>query len=247
MHIGLLTVNGEKMSKSLGNIINVKDLLKKWDPEVVRLFFVQTHYRSPPDFNEKALKNAEKGLIRIHRLKEKLESLCDKTMVDKLNEKGLTTGEKEYLRVTNDFKSEFETAMDDDFNTPQAVSVIFEFVNKSNRYLEENSNPDKALCGYALDTLTKLSNILTLFQPSLVEGEVSDDKVLLEKLQKVVHKYKKDIKEKSIEKLVDLLLEVREEARKKKDWNTADNIRKELDDIGFEIQDTSDGPVWRKK
>ena len=247
MHIGLLTVNGEKMSKSLGNIINVKDLLEKWDPEIVRFFFVQTHYRSPPDFNEKALKDAEKGLIRIHRLKEKLESLSNDTIVDKLDEKSLTAKEKTYLKIINDFKSEFEKAMNDDFNTPQAVSTIFEFVNKSNRFLEENSSPNKMLCGYALGTLAKIGNILTLFQPSLVESKVSDDKVLLEKVQKVVHKYKKDVKEKSIDELIDLILEVRENARKKKDWNTADNIRKELDEIGFEIQDTSDGPVWRKK
>jgi cysteinyl-tRNA synthetase len=247
MHIGLLTVNGEKMSKSLGNIINVKDLLEKWDPEIVRFFFVQTHYRSPPDFNEKALKDAEKGLIRIHRLKEKLESLSNNTIVDKLNEKGLTKKEKTYLNIINDFKSEFEKAMDDDFNTPQAMSTIFEFVNKSNRFFEENSSPNKMLCSYALGTLAKIGNILTLFQPSLVESKVSDDKVLLEKTQKVAHKYRKDVKEKSIDELINLLLEVREKARKKKDWNTADNIRKELDEIGFEIQDTSDGPVWRKK
>jgi len=247
MHIGLLTINGEKMSKSLGNITNVKDLLVKWDPEVIRLFLVQTHYRSPPDFNEKGLKNAGKGLIRIHRFREKLESLSNNTIIDKLDEKSLNPEEKTYLKIVNDFKTEFETAIDDDFNTPQAVSVIFEFVNKSNRYLEEHQNLNKMLCGYALGSLKKLGNILTLFQPSLVKSEVSDEKVRLEKVQKIVHKYQEDIKEKNIEKLVDLLLEVRENARKKKDWNTADNIREELDEIGFEIQDTIDGPVWRRK
>jgi cysteinyl-tRNA synthetase len=127
------------------------------------------------------------------------------------------------------------------------VSTIFEFVNKSNRFFEENPSPNKMLCSYALGTLAKIGNILTLFQPSLVESKVSDDKVLLEKTQKVAHKYRKDVKEKSIDELINLLLEVREKARKKKDWNIADNIRKELDEIGFEIQDTSDGPVWRKK
>jgi cysteinyl-tRNA synthetase len=242
MHIGLLTVDGEKMSKSIGNIVNVKDLLKKWDAEIVRFFFVQTHYRSPPDFNEKGLKNAEKGLTRIHRLKEKLEKLSKNVKAHKLDEKSLNKDEKNCLKIINDFKSEFEAAMDDDFNTPQAVSVIFEFVNRANKFFEEDVKPNEMLCKLALDTLTKLGNVLTLFQPSLVKSEGLEDE-----LQKIVMKYQKDVKEKNIDKLMDLLLEVRENARKKKDWNTADNIRKELDEIGFEIQDTDDGPVWRKK
>jgi len=245
MHIGLLTVNGEKMSKSLGNIINVKDLLQNWDSEIIRFFFSQAHYRSPPDFNEKALKNAQKGLVRIHRLKEKLEDLSNNVKNDKLDEKLLTTEDKSYLKIITSFKEDFEKAMDDDFNTPLAVSFIFEFVNKSNKYLKEGCNLDSKLCAYALYILTKLGNILTLFQPSLVENK--DDIVILEKVQKLVLRYSKDVKEKNIEKLIDFLLKVRENARDKKDWTTADNIRKDLDQIGFEIQDTSKGPVWRKK
>jgi cysteinyl-tRNA synthetase len=247
IHIGLLTVDGTKMSKSIGNIVNVKDLLKKWDPEIIRLFLVQTHYHSPPDFNEKALKDAEKGLIRLHRLKEKLENISKNVEVNKIDVKCLNKPEKNYLKIINNLKSDFEAAMDDDFNTPQAAAMIFEFVNKSNKYLSENSNPNRILCRYGLDTLTKLGNILTLLQTIQVKSELLDDKILFEKVHKVIQKYQKDIKEKKIEKLLDLLLEIRENARKNKDWNAADNIRKELDDIGFEIQDTSDGPIWRKK
>jgi len=247
MHIGLLTVDGEKMSKSLGNIINVKDLLKKWDPEIVRLFYAQAHYRSPPDFNETGLKNAKKGLVRIHRLKEKLENCSDGLKDSKIDEKSLSKDEKTYLKIINDFKADFEKAMDDDFNSPQAVSIIFEFVNSSNKYLDEPSNPNKKLCAYALENLIKLGDILTLFQPSLAKEKATDDTALLEKVQKVALKYVKDQKGKSIDSLLDLLLEIREKARKDKDWATADNIRNNLDKIGFEIQDTSDGPVWRKK
>ncbi len=245
MHIGLLTIDGEKMSKSLGNIINVKDLLQKWDPEVVRLFLSQAHYRSPPDFNEKALTNAKKGLIRIHRLKEKLENFSNNLKIDKLDEKSLSSNDKPYLNIIEEFKEDFEKAMDDDFNTPLAVSAIFEFVNKSNKFFEENSNPESKVCAYALGIFTKLGNILTLFQPSLVDGKA--EKVLFEKVQKLVYKYKKDVKEKNIENLINLLLKIREDARIKEDWTTADSIRKELDHIGFEIQDTSKGSVWRKK
>lgn len=234
------------MSKSLGNIINVKDLLKKWDAEVVRLFFAQAHYRSPPDFNEKGLKNAEKGLVRIHRLKNKLENISDNKKVEEINENELTTEEKDYLEMINKLKSDFEKAMDDDFNTPQAVSVIFEYVNKSNRYFEKNPIVNKELSGFALDIFTKLGNILTLFQPKLTKKIDLDDDLLI-KVQNLARNYKKNVEEENIDKLLAILLELREDARKNKDWNTADNIRKEIEEIGFEIQDTNDGPVWRKK
>jgi cysteinyl-tRNA synthetase len=246
MHIGLLTVDGEKMSKSIGNIINVKELLKKWNSEVVRFFYAQAHYRSPPDFSEKALKNAEKGLIRIYRLKEKLEEFSAGVKAVKIDEKGLSSDDNDFLKAINDFKVDFESAMDDDFNTPQAVSTIFDFVNKSNRYLEKVSKPNKELCKLAWDTLFVLGGIITLFQPKKVEVGVSDD-VVLNKLQEIAEKYGVEVKGKNIEEILDVLLNSREEARKRKDWATADGIRKDLDEIGFEIQDTSSGPVWRKK
>lgn len=243
MHVGLLTVEGEKMSKSLGNIVNVKDLLKTWDPEVVRFFFAQTHYRSPPDFSEKALKNAGKGLERIHRLKEKFESLCENITSDTPDENKLTPGGKLYLKNIKEFKKRFEETMDDDFNTPGAIAILFEFVNLSNRFLENEKDPDRALCKYGLETLLKLSGIITLFQAKTI----TDDFPIVEKLQKVLLRYEKDVEETSIEEMLGVMLELREKARKEKDWKMADSIRKELEDIGFEIQDTQDGPVWRKK
>jgi len=243
MHIGLLTVNGEKMSKSLGNIINVKDLIKKWDPEVIRLFFSQAHYRSPPDFNEKSLENAKKGLIKVYRIKEKLENLSiNKSYI--INKETLSKEDEPYLKIIEELKNNFEKAMDDDFNTPLAVSSIFEFVNKSNKFFKENTNPDRNLCGYALSEFFKLANILTLFQPNLVE---SKDDIIFNKILDLAKKYKKEVEENNIENLIDLLLELRENARIKKDWKTADTIRNELDKIGFEIQDTSEGAFWRKK
>ena len=244
MHIGLLTVNGEKMSKSLGNIINVKDLIKKWDPEVVRFFFARAQYRSPPDFSENALKNAEKGLVRIYRLKEKLEDDASDSK-SKINKSDLNPEEKKYFEVIEKFKNDFESAMDDDFNTPLAVSAIFDFVNNSNKFLDKNTNPNKNLCRYALDTLTALGNILTLFQSKKADNVF--DKDLIKQLQKLIGNYEKNTEGKSAEELLDIVLKFREDARSKKDWNTADKIRDELDKLGFEIQDTAEGPVWRKK
>jgi len=245
MNIGLLTVDGEKMSKSLGNIINIKDLLKTWDPEIIRFFFAQAHYRSPPDFSEKGLKNAEKGLSRIHRLKEKLESFSegDSSNIEKEN---FERKEGIYYEVVQSFKEQFEKAMDDDINTPEAVSILFDFVNKSNRYLEDNPKPNKKLCKYALDNIINLGGILTLFQPKKISDDLEDE-TLSNKLQEIILKYGGKTEKKSIEKLLDIILEMRNESRERKDWVTSDDIRKELEDIGFEIQDTFDGPVWRKK
>ena len=245
MHIGLLTVEGEKMSKSIGNIINVKDLIKKWDPEVVRFFFAQAHYRSPPDFSEKGLSNAKKGLDRINRLKEKLESFIqdgDKPFdTDKLSNK-----EKNYFQEIDVLKKGFEDAMDDDFNTPQAIGIIFEFVNNSNRFFENVKEPDPGLCNHALNVLLELGNVLTLFQAKSTENVESDGQILKD-LMVLAKKYLTDVEGKSIEELLDSLLQKRQEARKNKDWGMADDIRDYLEKLGYEIQDTSEGPVWRKK
>ncbi|MGF3553829.1 MAG: cysteine--tRNA ligase [Thermoplasmatota archaeon] len=247
VHVGLLTVNGEKMSKSLGNIVNIKDLLNFWDPEVIRFFFAQTHYRSPPDFNEKALINAKKALDRIHRLKEKLENISVGIEIKKINEKDLNENDKKFLKNINDFVDKFEQSMNDDFNTPLALSTIFDFVNKSNKYFEENPNPNKFLCAFALSKLMQLGQILTLFQPSLVEKKEIIDKEIYEKLVSIVKKYDEKVKSKNIEDLLEKILDLREKARVKKDFKTSDNIRKDLQELGFEIQDTIHGPVWRKR
>jgi len=239
MHIGLLTVDGEKMSKSIGNIVNISELLKKWDAEVIRTFFAQAHYRSPPDFSEKALKDVEKSLERIYRLKEKLEGFSNNA--PKLEENNLASEEKEYEKNIKELVEQFEDAMDDDFNTPKAFAVIFEFVNKSNRFLE--SNPNGALSKYALETLLMIGDVLTLFQ----DEKEQDDSDLAKKLQSLVLKHAKGFKSTDSEEILKKLLERREEVRKNKDWKTSDQIRNELEEIGFEIQDTDKGPVWRKK
>jgi cysteinyl-tRNA synthetase len=240
MHIGLLTVDGEKMSKSIGNIINVKDLIAKWDPEIVRFFYCQAHYRSPPDFSDRALGNAEKGLERIHRLKERLEELSDDSDLKRDN---LSSDELNYLKMIDDFKVEFEKVMDDDFNTPEAVAVLFEFVNSSNKYLSDHPNPDKALCKYAHDNLVKIGEILTLFQ----DEKKYVDSVILDKLHQILLKHDKSARKTDVSDMMDRILEIRQKARKNKRWDVADSIRSDVASLGFEIQDTDKGAIWRKK
>jgi cysteinyl-tRNA synthetase len=247
MHVGLLTINGEKMSKSLGNIINVKDLLKTWDPEVLRMFFAQAHYRSPPDFSEKALTDIEKAKDRLYRLKERLEGYATGASFQHLDPALVSESEQPFLIIIQELKNEFEAAMDDDINTPRAFASLFEFVNKCNKFFEQHPRPAPDLVKYALDVFLRISRVLTLFQEEKDTSHAADAE-LIPQLQSLLQTYRKTIPSPdSVDVLLQTLLEAREEARKKKDFTIADTIRERLERLGFEIQDTTTGPVWRKK
>ncbi|KYK20645.1 hypothetical protein AYK25_08720 [Thermoplasmatales archaeon SM1-50] len=246
MHIGLLTINGEKMSKSLGNIINVKDLLKAWDAEVLRMFFAQAHYRSPPDFSEKALTDIQKGRERLHRVKERLEETVKHAPSPKLSLPSLSESETQYMETIKQLKESFEEAMDNDFNTPKAFASLYEFVNKTNRFFEQHKTPDPGLCKHTLDVLLRIGYVLTLFQPKINTTQDADVE-LINKLQGLLQSFGKTVEAHSTDKLIEALLRTREEARTHKNWDIGDRIRKNLEQLGFEIQDTTSGPVWRKK
>jgi cysteinyl-tRNA synthetase len=243
MHIGLLTVESEKMSKSLGNIVNVRDLLKKWDAEVIRMFFAQAHYRNPPDFNEKALSDVQKGLDRIHRLKEILEALSMDAPA--INASSHSDEEQQYKATVDGFRKVFEDAMDDDFNTPQAFASIFEFVNTSNRFLKNTKITNSGVFRYALETLQEVGLVLTLFQPKYKKDVSEKDVVRL--LQKLLQQYGTSSTSESVDILMQEALQIRDHARNEKQWKTADAIRDDLQQLGFEIQDTDKGPQWRRK
>lgn len=244
LHSGMLKVKGEKMSKSLGNMINVRDALEQWDSELLRFFFASYHYRSPADFSEENLDMAGKGLERIKRLKEELEN-TSKDEDGKVNEEELNEKDKEYHRSISRFREKFEDAMDDDFNTPEAIASIFEFVKDSNRYFKEYKQPNKKLCRHALDTLLELGNIITLFQEGEKEDNVSGDDA--EFLAMLVKKYGGKSDGKNVEEIMKEILDIRQKARKEKDWRKSDAIRDELAELGFEIQDVGSETKWRRK
>jgi len=246
LHIGLLTINGEKMSKSLGNIINVRDLLKTWDAEVIRMFFAQAHYRSPPDYSEKALSDVQKGLDRLYRLKQRLESLVKNTSHKKQIVEALTPDEQQYETIIKEFEYGFVEAMDDDFNTPKAFAALFEFVNASNSFFEHHTKINTNLCQQALDVYLKIGSVLTLFQPS-TKPEKKADTHLISLLQILLKQVGGTSGSSYQDELLDQLLVLRNKARASKDWTTADTIRKELEKLGFEIQDTLKGSTWRRK
>ena len=128
--------------------------------------------------------------------------------------------------------------MDDDFNTPKAFASLFEFVNKTNRFFEQHPNPNPELCHLALDIYLKTGSVLTLFQ-SQTHTLIQNDSEVTNALQKLLQTYGKTLDSPTIDALLQSLLDARQDARKKKDYKTADDIRKNLESLGFEIQDTA--------
>ena len=215
IHNGLLTVSGEKMSKSLGNYITISDYLEKYtDPDLLKISFLSSHYRSPMDYSDEKMTESGKAKERIMIFLDKAERLLAESAPDqgKLPELGRTLKEK------------FTAAMDDDFNTPLAFAAIFEAVKKGN---------DALLAG-DIPKLEKAGIIKTIKEHVLEAAGILGLSLKAEKLTGGA--------EKEIEKLV----AKREEARKNKDYAESDRLRQELTDKGIVLEDTPEGPVWRK-
>jgi cysteinyl-tRNA synthetase len=216
LHTGFLSVDGEKMSKSLGNFVTIQDILTKEDPEVVRFFYAHTHYRSSIDFSQDALAEAGRGLERLHRVRRALEDA-----VAAGSALGDGDGELEAARVA--LEEEFGRAMDDDFNTREAIAGLFGFVTAANKAVG-NGVGAVAAAG-ALATFAGLARVLTVLEPAARPAAAGDALTA---------------------PLVDLLLEVRQEARKQKLFELADRIRDELARLGVEVSDTKEGSAWRQ-
>ncbi len=218
MHNGLLTVRGEKMSKSLGNYVALSDFLARYkDPDLLKIAFLGSHYRSPMDYSDDKMEEAA-------RAKERIRIFFDK--VGKLEQecKGIDgIGGKKATGVEEDFIGRFNSAMDDDINTPIALSVVFEAVKKGNDVIAENGELfEKAAVIIGLRDFIKTA--AGIFGLSLEHAELGEEDI------------------KRIEKMVAL----RQVSRAKKDYAASDRIRKELAAMGVTVEDTPKGPIWRK-
>ncbi len=227
IHNGLLSVNGEKMSKSLGNFITISDFLQKYrDPDLLKIFFLNSHYRSPVDYSDAKIAEARHAKERIIIFFEKVDRLNGK--VSEGEETGKDPDIAKYVEEmadkANRLKEEFDEAMNDDFNTPSALSVLFEAVHIGNEILSDNNilDVEKLHSLTILKThILKLANVLGLSLRPVAVGKSEE------------------------EKIEDLVAQ-REQARKKKDYKMADKIRDQLSSMGITLEDTSEGPVWRK-
>lgn len=202
LHNGLLQFGGDKMSKSLGNLITIKQILEKYSPDALRIFILSSHYRSPLTYSEEALEAAERGAERLRETAERQENQ-------------FKTGESVDAEP---YRERFIAAMDDDFNTAQAIATLFDLAREINRAEESGLG-----VGKAQDTLKELTNLLglTLEPPELIAPDAKP--------------------------FIELLISTRNRLREAKQYQLADNIRNQLSELGVTLEDTSGGTVWKQK
>lgn len=206
MHNGYITIDNEKMSKSKGNFFTVRDILKEYDGEVMRFFLLSGHYRNPINFSDSLMEQAKAGLGRMRNAKETLKHLI-------ANGNGeMTDAEKEALAGYDKYRQKFISAMDDDLNTADAISAIFELITVINTAVRDGASREFA--EKSLDTLMELASIVGLLQQD-ADKAVDDD--------------------------IQALVDERQEARKAKNFARADEIRDMLKARGITLKDTPQG------
>ena len=212
MHNGFLNIDNKKMSKSLGNFFTVREIGEKYDLQVLRFFMLSAHYRSPINFSAELMEASKNGLERIITCAERLKELLNKVSGDTLTEE-----EQENKKSVDELVAKFEAAMDDDFNTADAVSAIFELVKLANSTANEEST--RAYAELLAETIAKLSDVLGIITER--KAEVLDSEV-------------------------EELIAARQQARKEKNFALADEIRQKLLDMGIVLEDTREGVKWKR-
>ncbi|WP_019244357.1 MULTISPECIES: cysteine--tRNA ligase [Bacillus] len=211
MHNGYINIDNEKMSKSLGNFVLVHDIIKRHDPQVLRFFMLSVHYRHPINYSDELLENAKTALERLktsyHNLQHRLETATN-----------LTENKDEWLKKVQDLNEQFITEMDDDFNTANAISVLFELSKQANYYLMEKHTDTEVIEAF-------IRQFETLF--SVLGLSLADDEELLDE---------------EIERLI----QERIQARKDRNFQRSDEIRDELKAKNIILEDTPQGTRWKR-
>ena len=226
LHNGFITVNEEKMSKSLGNFFMVIDILEHYDPETLRFFIVSTHYRSPLDFSDARLTEAQKSLARLRQAQETLGELSE------MMSAGPTADSLALRDKVKELREAFMEAMRDDFNTALAISHMFALAKEINIYhkavVDAGIKPDGKLVALFKDVFAETCSIIGV----------------LEKTDAPAAEEAGDSKE---AELVEMLIAMRQDARKNKNYALADELRNKLSEIGIVLQDTPQGVKWSKQ
>jgi len=236
IHNGFVKINSEKMSKSLGNVFTIEDILKQYHPEVVRLFMLQSHYRTIIDFSDESLREARVAIERFYRMILAVKQRCaDGEIIDDLSEKNLTGKDRDMFGKINLLPERFTEAMDDDFNTARAIGYIFDTVRQINGYLEEIGPKPSRESLFVLDRarncLRDLGKVLGLFLEEPKEYFRADR----ERELRV-----RDLDSDEIEARIG----ERAQARRDRDWAKADRIRDSLLARGVHLKDGPDGTTW---
>jgi cysteinyl-tRNA synthetase len=230
IHNGFITIDKEKMSKSLDNFFTIKEILDKFDPEVIRLFLLSTHYRSPIEFSDEQLRETESSLDRFYSTIIRMNNFLEKD-----EDKGSSLdAENTFKERISSFMEKFEEAMDDDFNTALALGHTFEFIRDVNKFLDSRPSEQKAkeLLQKTKELFSEAIDVLNIF------GRTPQEWYLSLMVTKKIGFSEKDIIEKIRE---------RQDARQNKDWARADMIRKELEEKGIILEDKKDGTDWKIK
>ena len=212
MHNAFLNINNKKMSKSAGNFFTVRDILEKYDPQVVRFFMLSAHYRSPLNFSAELMEAAANGLERIITAVSNLNFLLEKAENTQLRAE-----EERLLEEAKEFTMKFEEAMEDDFNTADAIAAIFELVKFANTNTGADSSA--AYLSELIDRIKELSDVCGLAVEKK-EGLLDDE--------------------------IEALIEERQAARKARNFSRADEIREELAARGILLEDTREGVKWKR-
>ncbi|MBV5340419.1 MAG: cysteine--tRNA ligase [Deltaproteobacteria bacterium] len=239
LHNGFVNINAEKMSKSLGNFFTIREVLKKYDPETLRFFILSAHYRSPLDFSDQNLDEAQSGLGRIYSCLASLDDIqsvnpqrAETALTGNLGQAGLELQEK-----VDGFMPRFVEAMDDDFNAAQALGVLFDMVRATNRFLAEAEEPDPL-------SLSLLAEVRALFAESGgVLGLFTTPPALWLERIKAAKAGQIDIPAAEIERLI----AERSAARGAKDFRRGDEIRDLLLAKGIQLLDSAQGTTWNVK
>jgi cysteinyl-tRNA synthetase len=232
MHNGFVKINAEKMSKSLGNIFPVRDIIKQYHPEALRLFMLQSHYRSPVDYSDASLKEARTALIRCYTalqlMKETRAGLAQ-------GEEKVLPAKQEYVNKLNDLKDKFDAALDDDFNTAQALGYVFDAARLINNVTTaEKKMPlpaKRVILETAADVFKHFGSVLGVFQ--------SDPDIFFHADRYIeVGKRGLDVSQ------IEALMLARQKAREEKDWSRADEIRQELALQNITLKDSASQTTW---
>ncbi len=224
LHNGFIQINGDKMSKSLGNFFLLREILEKFSGNVVRLFILSTHYRKPINFSFENMEDTKKALQNIVKSMNKFENIVEKYK----NEKIENVKNSNFSQKIDEFDKKFEEAMDEDMNTPQALATIFDQIRETNKFISTNESEFSTIyyeIKKSYDSLkAKIENVFGIAIE--VENAVKEEDGENMELTK---------------KLIELLIKLRSEARSEKNFKLSDEIRDELKVLGVEIKDNRDG------
>jgi len=215
MHNGFLNIDNKKMSKSLGNFFTVRDAAAVYGYEPIRFFMLSAHYRTPLNYSAESLQQAQAGLERLYSARENLTFLAKNGEEGQPNE-----AEQAVLAQAGEYRDRFVAYMDDDFNTADAVSVLFELVRAANKAVGPDQKPTRAGAEALLKLIAEFTDVLGILY---------------------------DKKEESLDDMVETMIQQRQAARKARNWAEADRIRDELKAMGIVLMDTKQGVQWKKE